>query len=185
MTDESILEADITTVPDLLDHILQHTWEMIARGLPQILAGMLVFLFFIIIALLIDRALARAHKKAGKMRAPVIHLLRTVTRITLYTVGAVTGLGSAGVEVSALVASLGLSGVAVSFALKDSLSNVVAGLMILLYQPYRTGQRIRVQAEEGKVQTINLRYTKLDIDEGGTVIIPNAKMLTETVRILP
>jgi small-conductance mechanosensitive channel len=87
-----------------------------------------------------------------------------------------------GVNVSALVASLGLTGFALGFALKDALSNLLAGALILIYQPFRCGDTIKVAGCEGEVTEINLRYTILRGD-GKTHLIPNATLYTNTVDI--
>jgi small-conductance mechanosensitive channel len=175
--------SEIMDVSHLLTHVVKHAWGMLIVLLPKIIAGMLIFLFFMVLSHLFNNALKRLATRTPESRAPVIHFLRSIVRVAMIVVGAITALGSAGLEVSALVASLGLSGVAVSFALKDMLSNVVAGIMVMLYQPYRIGSTIQVGSDIGKVTGLNIRYTNMVTSDGSTIIIPNAKMLTETIRL--
>ena len=69
-------------------------------------------------------------------------LLARAAKIALITLGAVTALGNLGVDVSAIVVGLGLTGFALGFALRDTISNLLAGVLILLYSPFEIGNRI-------------------------------------------
>jgi len=97
--------------------------------------------------------------------------------------GFVTALGTLGINVSALVAGLGLTGFALGFALKDTISNLLSGVLILLYRPFEIGNRIRISGYEGIVISIDLRYTELD-SEGDKVLIPNSKLFTDPVTVI-
>jgi len=91
-------------------------------------------------------------------------------------------LGTVGVDVSALVASLGLTGFALGFALRDALSNVLAGSLILVYQPFKTGDIIKSLGYEGKVVQIDLRYTTISTEDK-KVLIPNSNLFKNPVII--
>ena len=94
-----------------------------------------------------------------------------------------TALGTVGINVSALVAGLGLTGFAVGFAFKDTLSNILSGVLILLYRPFIIGDKIKIADFEGEVISIDLRYTTLNA-ETGRVLIPNSKCFTDPVTVL-
>jgi small conductance mechanosensitive channel len=66
-----------------------------------------------------------------------------------------------GVNVSALVAGLGLTGFALGFAFRDVLSNFLSGVLLLLFRPFRVGNHISINDLEGEVVSIDLRYTVL------------------------
>jgi small-conductance mechanosensitive channel len=97
--------------------------------------------------------------------------------------GIITALGTARVNVSALVASLGLTGFALGFALKDALSNTLAGVLILIYKPFRRGDHIITSGFEGTVEQIDLRYTTLG-SSGDKILIPNSTMFTNPVKVV-
>ncbi|MFA7098279.1 MAG: mechanosensitive ion channel domain-containing protein, partial [Gammaproteobacteria bacterium] len=101
---------------------------------------------------------------------------------TLIAVGAITALGTLGVNVAAMVAGLGLTGFALGFALKDMLSNLLAGVLILAYRPFRRGDRIAVAGFEGTVIGIDLRYTILQ-GEQRQFLIPNSVLLTNSISL--
>jgi small-conductance mechanosensitive channel len=121
----------------------------------------------------------------GHTRAhgPIAELLASIARITLLVLGLVTALGTLGVNITGIVAGLGLTGFALGFALKDSISNVLAGVLIILYRPFDIGDRIDVGGLAGAVIKIDLRYTELD-SEKERVLVPNSKLLTDPIRVV-
>ena len=120
-----------------------------------------------------------AHDR-GASNHNVFRLLQQLVYVSLLLLGLVTALGTIGVNVAALVTSLGLAGFALGFALKDALSNLISGVMLLLYRPFQVGDEVIVTGHEGKVIAIDLRYTTLQMDDR-QVFIPNSKLFTESV----
>lgn len=163
------------------------TWAILlefAMGIGfKIGVSLLVYLAFHTAGIVIKRIMDRVASRIGNSRAYVIRLAARITRVTLIVVGAVTAIGTLGVNVSALVASLGLTGFALGFALKDALSNILAGILIMFYQTFRIGGRIKMAAFEGVVTKIDLRYTSLKADDGTAILIPNSKLFNEVVVI--
>ena len=117
----------------------------------------------------------RAHLALGELLASVAH-------VSLNALGVITALGTLGVNITGIVAGLGLTGFALGFALKDSIANLLAGVMILLYRPFEVGDRIDVSGLSGIVVHVDLRYTELD-NEKERVLVPNSKMLTDPIRV--
>ena len=87
-----------------------------------------------------------------------------------------------GVNVSALVAGLGLTGLAIGIALKDVVSNAIAGIMILIYKPFQRNDRIVVTGLEGTVVQIDLRFTTLETADR-RILIPNSNLLTNSIIV--
>ena len=96
--------------------------------------------------------------------------------------GGLCALGTAGFDVFPLVVGLGLFGFALGFALRHTLSNAVAGVIILLHRPFGAGDCIAVAGFEGKVAGTDLRYTILESD-GKRHLIPNATVLNSPVTV--
>jgi small conductance mechanosensitive channel len=140
-----------------------------------------IWLAFWVAARIVHAIIRRLHTHADE-NADLLDLLGRVARVGLNVLGVVTALGTAGVNVSALVAGLGLTGFALGFAFRDVLSNLLAGVLILLYRPFARGARISVTGLEGVVTEIDLRYTKLSCD-GDLVLIPNSNLFTNPIRV--
>jgi small conductance mechanosensitive channel len=96
----------------------------------------------------------------------------------------VTATGTLGIDVKALVTGLGLTGFALGFALKDVVANTLAGVLILLYKPFRNGDHVEVAGSMGSVSDIDLRYTTLHVDEKTRVLVPNSTLFTNSIRVV-
>jgi small-conductance mechanosensitive channel len=148
----------------------------------KLLISLLIFFGFAITSLIVKKIICRARAHADPQKEEVLTLLGSIARIALLVFGFVTALGTLGINVSALVAGLGLTGFALGFAFRDALSNVLAGVMILLYHPFYRGDRVAIIGLEGQVTGINLRYTTLQ-DEGRIFLIPNSILLTNAISL--
>ncbi len=149
---------------------------------PQFVVGLAVFLGFWV-AGVTQRALIRRFARQDPENRAVLELLGRSVKIALVIVGAIMSLGTMGIDVSALVAGLGLSGFALGFALKDALSNLLAGVLILVYRPFNRGDTILVNKHEGVVTEIDLRYTTLQ-GEDRIILIPNATLFRNVISVI-
>lgn len=149
---------------------------------PSLITGLVIFIVFWCIAWVVRMIIHRVERNASASRRPILSLLGYANRVVILGIGLITALGSMGVNVSALVASLGITGVAISFAMQDALANLFAGFVLLLYQPFDRGDRIRVKGYEGRVVRITLRYICLEADEC-RFLIPNSVMMKESVTV--
>ena len=135
---------------------------------------------------LCSKAIKATSLKLGNrlgLKKPLPSLIGGVARLTMVVLGIVTALGTLGIDVTALVAGLGLTGFALGFAMKDSVSNLLAGVLILAYRPFEMGNHISVSGFEGEVVKIDLRYTFLKKEEK-TYLIPNSLIFSNAVTIV-
>lgn len=150
--------------------------------LPRLGGVLVIVLLFYGLGTLVKTAITRGAARLQLNRHLALVLARS-SRITLIVFGGVTALGTLGINVSALVAGLGLTGFALGFALKDTISNLLSGILILLYQPFRIDDVIKIAGYEGRVVAIDLRYTEL-VSEGDRILIPNSKLFTDPITVV-
>jgi len=164
-----------------LVHILL---ERAILWVPKVIGVVVIFVafFIFILAKIVKRMITKAAERS-KFDENLTSLFTRTSSITLIIFGFVTAIGTLGVNVSALVAGLGLTGFALGFALKDTISNLLSGILILLYRPFEIGSRIKISGYEGIVISISLRYTELDSEEN-KVLIPNSKLFTDPITVL-
>jgi len=155
--------------------------EQIIAFLPQLLLAIIILLAFWIVSSFFRRIVQRFGHRT-RIEDSVLDLLTQVFGLAIIVTGLLTALGTIGVDVSALVAGLGMTTFAVAFALQDIISNVLSGLLILMYRPFRRGNWIRVGAHEGVVTDIDLRYTTLQT-ETQRILVPNATLFKESIVI--
>ena len=166
--------------PQTLVEVFARMRDGLLRALPHLITGACVFIVFWLVARIGQAVIAYA---APRVRADtgVVLLLSRVYYYGVLIFGVVTALGATGLDVSALIAGLGLTGFALGFALKDVLSNLLSGIMLLLYRPFQIGDHIRMGEFEGTIQTIRMRDTLVHAADGRLIIIPNTKLITEVV----
>ena len=165
--------------PSLLYNLLQdarHAGERFVYGL-------FILLCFWIAAKIAEQVVCRVRNRMPHGHE-LLQLLGRVTKTTIIVVGFATALGTMGVNVSAVVAGLGLTGFALGFAFRDILSNILAGVLLLLFRPFGIGDHIQVAGLEGAVVNIDMRYAILS-HEGKTILIPNSNLFTNPIVVLP
>ncbi len=113
---------------------------------------------------------------------PVRMLLVRLTYLLMLGFSLVIALGTAGVEVTPLVAGLGVAGVGVSLAMQGVLSNLTAGLLIIFTKPFKVGEFIEIVEVYGQVTEIELFRTTLIHADRSRVMIPNRKIVGEIVH---
>jgi small conductance mechanosensitive channel len=101
--------------------------------------------------------------------------------VLVFTFSAV--LSTFGIATTSFVAVLGALGIAIGLALQGTLSNLAAGIMLVLFRPFHIGDRIEAGGLVGTAREINLFYSELDTDDNVRVIFPNGKLWGEIVRV--
>lgn len=160
---------------------LSQIWTAFVLFLPRLGIAVLIFFVFWVISR-VNRGLVQRFAYSKRLSPDIVSLLMQVTETTLLIFGIVTALGTLGINVSAMIASLGLVGFALGFALRDLLSNFLSGLLILMYRPFVRGDHISVSDNKGRVTEINLRYTVLQAEDK-QILIPNATLFSNAVTV--
>lgn len=112
--------------------------------------------------------------KRRKLDPMVGKILRVAVKIILLFISVIIVLGSLGVSVSSLVATLSVVGVAFSLAIQGFLSNVFGGIQIISNKPFQIGDYVDAGEESGTVKEVGLFYTKLDTPDNKLIQIPNS-----------
>ncbi len=160
-------------------------WHVVVSAFILYLPRLIVTAIVVAVAWLAGDAARRVIARLGKLRKiepSLLHLFGEVARGAILTIGGIVALGTLGVNVSALVAGLGLTGLAVGLALKEIISNMLAGIMVIIYKPFKHGDRIAVTTFEGRVVEINLRFTTLEAGDK-LIYVPNALVISNAVVV--
>lgn len=107
--------------------------------------------------------------------------LSTLAKYTLLIVGFVTALDSMGIKIGAVLASLGIAGLTIGFAARDSLSNIISGILIFLDRPFVIGDIVEIEGFYGRVEKITLRSTRIITSDGKMLAVPNTEIINKTV----
>ncbi|MEQ9400466.1 MAG: mechanosensitive ion channel family protein [Longimicrobiales bacterium] len=161
------------------DLVIQGAVGMAARLTPRVLSALFVVaVFYVAYRLLMgaaDRFMRRSRRVGQGMHNVLVRTLRVIGLAFI----TVLGLSQLGVNVSALLAGLGIAGLAVGFAAKDSLENFISGVSILLDRPFRVGHWVRAGDTYGQVTELTLRSTRIRTLNREEVVIPNVQMVSQ------
>lgn len=135
-------------------------------------------------SLAVSRALKLLAARGTERQATLLRFVASLARTAILLVGLICALGTLGVDVSAIVAGLGLTGFALGFALKDVIANAVSGMLLIFLRPFDLGDRIEVLGSRGDVCGIDLRYVSLR-DGEATHLVPNSACFANKVTRLP
>ncbi len=173
------VDADTGNIFDKLDAWLDGFLSL----LPNIGVALVVLAVFVALAygaarLIRSRARARDRSSLGEVASALVKWALVLTGVMLAITIVVPS-----VRPGDLLAGLGVGSVAIGFAFKDILQNLLAGILILLRQPFAVGDEIVSGNHEGLVEKIETRATFLRTYDGRRVVIPNSQIYTDTVVV--
>lgn len=123
---------------------------------------------------------AAGHQRAERLLVP---MARKFMRAVIVTVGLLVALQMLlRVDISTFIATLGISGLVIALAAKDSVENVFGSLTILFDMPFAIGDWVKIDKTEGIVEEINLRSTRIRTFEDTVITVPNANLIRATVE---
>ncbi|MDR0824285.1 MAG: mechanosensitive ion channel family protein [Prevotella sp.] len=174
--DISSAAATVSTLDRLLNHLIDLATTL---GL-KIIAAIVVFIIgrWVIgwLRKLINRFLTRRH-----IEKTVSSFLDSLVNITLKIVLLLLIVNILGIETTSFAAILAAAGLAIGMAMKDNLSNFAGGVMLLINNPFKVGDRIVVQGMDGTVQSIGILYTVLLTADNITIYVPNGPLSTGNI----
>lgn len=168
---ENVTQADPASA---LDGLLQAGWGKLTVG--RLLSALLLLLVCLAVVRLLLGMTRRLVGRAALDERIKRYILRGV-RAFLYLLTALVMAGSLNIDVSSLIALVGVFGLAVSLAVQDVLGNVAGGMVLLFSKPFTLGDYVSTADGEGEVEEITLTHTKLDTPAGQRVMLPNSKLM--------
>lgn len=146
----------------------------------QIILALLVFFIGRIVAKVFTKGARKVMEKA-KLDAMLVNFLANILGSVLMLLVLVFALSQLGVDTTSLVALLGAAGLAVGLALKDSMSHFAAGVMLILFRPFKVGDFVEVDSEMGSVEQITILSTRLKSPDNKVIIVPNGNVFSNTM----
>ncbi|MEE7494751.1 mechanosensitive ion channel family protein [Methylobacterium oryzae] len=163
--------------------------EVLGRSASALLPGLVIALVLFGIGLLIAKGVRAAVRRAAEMRdaspgsaAVLGRIASGVTLLVAFLVAASVAFPS--VSAADLFNLLGIGGVAIGFAFRDVLQNLLAGILILLTRPFVIGDQIRAGSYEGTVEDVWVRATVLRTYDNQRVLIPNATLFVDKITVI-
>jgi small conductance mechanosensitive channel len=129
-----------------------------------------------------DRLVGRALRKSNHVDDMLRGFFTSIARYFVLTVTTLAVLSEFGIQTTSLVAVLGAASLAIGLALQGTLSNLAAGVMLLIFRPFRVGQSVTVGGNTGGVRSLTLFWTEIVTDANVQIIIPNASVWGQAIR---
>ena len=153
--------------------------EYIKTGPPIIMAGV-VLVVSLIVLMIISKILKKALSKTTLDISLQKFFVKTLNIVGVVLI-AICVLSTAGVSTTGLIAGFSAAGAAVALALKDSLSNIAGGIVLLITHPFVTGDFIEIGSYSGTVKEIDILQTTLITADNKTIVIPNGLLSSDEV----
>jgi small conductance mechanosensitive channel len=163
MSTEDLMNAE--TMNSLMQRVID-------AGSSVILAA-LIFIIGMMVAGTIRKAVRRAAHKSQRIDDTLGNFFASLTYYGVMAMVVIAVLDRFGVETTSLVAALGAATLAIGLALQGTLSNLAAGVMIILFRPYSLGDFVEIAGQSGSVKDINLFTTVLSTGDNKRIIVPN------------
>lgn len=181
---------DITRL-DFTDAVTQHQklWETYGHDITTFAVNLLVAAVILAATFwaagwgsgLAKRAIGRMHSRSGGPDVTLQSFLGSLTRYLIIIVGLMVVLSQLGVKTTSVLAVLSGLLLGIGLALQGALSNVAAGVMLLLFRPYRVGDLVEVGGRMGTVRSLDLMVTEMVTPDNLRIVAPNGKIFGDFI----
>ena len=163
---------------------LQQIGQDLIAALPNIAIGIVVMVVFVLLAQGVRSVVTRVthSKRRSQNLSLLLSRLAYVATLILGVLITIT-IVLPGFTPTSLVSALGVGGIAIGFAFKDIFQNFLAGILLLLTEPFKITDQIKYKDFEGTVESIQTRATTIRTYDGRRVVIPNAELFTNAVIV--
>lgn len=160
-----------------IDHFL---YDWVIPNATKLLLAIAIFLIGKYIARVVSRLIGKAVLASSKDEM-LQSFVRSISYFLFLLIVVIAALSQLGINTSSLVALIGAAGLAVGLALQNSLQNFAAGVMILIFKPFKRGDFIEAGGVSGKVEQMGLLMLELRTGDNKTVLVPNGKAFSDSI----
>lgn len=164
--------SKLFTIMDLIDHLF---FLFLLFYFVLLISRVVDFIFLVLIG--------KAKDDDDRERQQILPLLKDVLKVVVWAFGILSVMGVVfHVNVAALVAGLGVGGIAIAFAAKESLENLLASFMVMIDKPFTIGDWIKINGVEGNIEKVGFRSTRIRTFDKSIISIPNRKLIDENLE---
>ncbi|OZS42286.1 small-conductance mechanosensitive channel MscS [Photobacterium sanguinicancri] len=181
---ESVADKVVDTITDneLTSGVLNaSTWvtdnqDLLVQYAVNLISALLILFIGNLIVKGIANGVAKVLRKK-KMDDAVVEFLHSLVRYLLFVIVLIAALGRLGVQTASVVAVIGAAGLAIGLALQGSLSNFAAGVLIVSFRPFKSGDYVEIGGVAGSVESIQIFSTVLKTPDNKMVVVPNGSVI--------
>lgn len=116
-----------------------------------------------------------------KIDQTIKNFLMIIIKYSIIIIAIITSLNNLGIQTDSIITVLGATGLTIGLALKESLSNLAAGVLLILFRPFKIGEKVILCSVKGIVENIQIFSTSIYTKDNSTVIIPNNKIINNNI----
>lgn len=163
-----------------MEAMVSKSQELVLLYGLKAIAALLILIFGRLAAIgirtLVSRVLTRSH-----IDATLVAFATNVSYMALMVFVIITALGQLGVQTASFIAVIGAAGLAIGLALQGSLTNFAAGVLMIIFKPFKVGDYIEAAGTAGVVEEIGILMTELRSPDNKNVVVPNAKAMGDNI----
>jgi small conductance mechanosensitive channel len=172
-----LLESLLSRLREYFD--LERIGLLLGELLVNIIIASIVLAAFYLFWRLLNRMVAPRLKR--RLDKTSVAFAETIIKFSMFGLGVIAALGAAGIKTAALLGSLGVAGLTIGFALRDTLSNIISGILVFMDRPFTIDDLVEIDGKYGRVDRITLRTTRIVTNDGKMLAVPNAEIMNKTV----
>ncbi|MDH5188629.1 MAG: mechanosensitive ion channel [Rhodospirillaceae bacterium] len=182
MNETIINDLGINDATNTMQAAIDQVVEIITVYGLDVLGAIIILVVGMWFAGWVSRMVAKALGKASKIDATLISFFSSTAKYVIMAFVGIAVLNQFGVQTASLIAILGAAGLAIGLALQGTLSNVAAGVMLLIFRPFRVGDYVEAAGHGGTIRELNLFFTLMNTPDNILISIPNAKIWGDSIR---
>ena len=175
-----VIEEISSLTPDKIAKMWSDFWPSALQWVISLFIALLIYFIGKKLIKVLVKISRHAFERA-KVEISVSNFLCSVIKVLAYALLLIVVAGTIGIETTSFVAILGSIGLTIGLALQGSLSNFAGGVLILLLKPFRIGDYILANGQEGTVTTIDIFYTKILSIDNKMIVLPNGALANTNI----
>lgn len=161
---------------------MENMATLIAAYGMKALGGIAILVIGFWLAKILSRIADSAMARVGKVDITLRSFIASMVRYAVIVFTCLAALSQVGIQTASLVAIFGAAGLAIGLALQGTLSHLAAGVMLLVFRPFRLGDDAEGAGHRGKVRTMTLFTTELETDDKVLIIVPNGQLWGSAIK---
>jgi small conductance mechanosensitive channel len=176
------VEGTVNQIIAEFDAPIQYIQESGIDLLLNVVGALTIIVLALFVSGWVKRTITRTPQRVKHFDPTLASFFGNVAKYLVLIVAAITVLGVFGVQTTSMAALIGAAGLAIGLALQGTLSHLAAGVMLVLFRPFKVGDFVEAAGESGTVSEISLFNTELTTVDNVKVIVPNSDVFSNTIK---
>lgn len=173
-------ELDVTESLSRMGQWVVNNEALLIQYAVNVVAAIIILLIGLLVARVLSKGISRVMVARG-IDATVADFLAALVRYGIIAFTLIAVLSRIGVQTASVIAVLGAAGLAVGLALQGSLSNFAAGVLLVMFRPFRTGEFVDLGGVSGTVTQVQIFSTTMRTPDGKIIVVPNGKIIAGNI----